>query len=58
MAPNSKRKTGPAAVATPPNAFSKLCAAQGIIVPSPNAEWLKLRHLTGPDYSTAAAKKD
>ncbi len=37
---------------------AELCAAQGIIVPSPNAEWLKLRHLTGPDYSTAAAKKE
>jgi hypothetical protein len=35
-----------------------LCTAQGIIVPSPDTEWLKLRNLTGPDYSTAAAKKE
>jgi hypothetical protein len=27
-------------------------------VPTATAEWLKLRHLTGQDYSTAAAKKD
>ena len=58
MAPNNKRKTGGAQLPTPPSAFIALCAAKGIIVPTATAEWLKLRHLTGPDYSTAAAKKD
>ena len=57
MAPNNKRKTGGAQLPPPPGAFIALCAAKGIIVPTPTAEWLKLRHLTGPDYSTAAAKK-
>jgi len=58
MAPNNKRKAGAAQLPTSPSAFITLCAAKGIIVPSPSAEWLKLRHLTGPDYSTAAAKKE
>ena len=58
MAPNPKRKAGAAQQPAPSSAFITLCATQGIIVPSLSAEWLKLRHLTGPDYSTAAAKKE
>ncbi len=58
MPPKIKRKTGSTPVPTLPHAFGALCAAKGISIPTPSAEWLKLRHLTGPDYSTAAAKKE
>ena len=53
-----KRKTLPAPAAVPSRAFCDSCAADGISAPSPDAQWMKLRHLTGPDYSTAAAKME
>ena len=53
-----KRKTSLAPAAVYSRAFCDRCAADGISVPNPDAQWLKLRHLTGPDYSTAAAKRE